>query len=188
MRRIRAGWMCAVAAVATPGLLGLGATRYVPCPTAAEFEGADVALVLSGDVDYKRVAEAVRLERSGRVPFILVTGAGVGGDDAADLARQAVARGADPARIVKETASTSTRENLVFAAPIIRGRGWRRVALVTTRLHMFRALHTARRVMPEVEWLPVPVADPAVSAALLRERRLGEWKKIAGYAVRGWLG
>src|SRR5262249_2137874 len=119
-----------------------------------------------------------------RVQFILVTGAGVGGDDARRLAREAIARGADPERILMETASTTTRENLLFVAPIIRGRGWRRVILVTSRLHMPRALHTARAGMPDVEWLALPVPDPAPPNA---RQRLVEWRKAAGYALRGWL-
>jgi uncharacterized SAM-binding protein YcdF (DUF218 family) len=187
MRRIRAGWLCAVAALATPGLLlVLGRTCDLPCPAPAELDGVPAALVLSGDVDYRRIAQATALQREGRVQFILVTGAGIGGDDAGDLAREALARGADPARLLRESRSRSTRENLLFSAPIIRARGWRRVALVTSRLHMFRALHTARRVMPDVEWLPIPVPD-AATPARLRDHRSAEWQKTVGYALRGWL-
>jgi uncharacterized SAM-binding protein YcdF (DUF218 family) len=187
MRRPYRAWLrWAVVFAAGAALVVTGAAVYLPCPATATIEAVPAALVLSGDVDYARAGRAAELQREGRVTFILTTGAGVGGDNADELARRAVERGADAARILTEPRSTTTRENFVFAIPIIRQRGWRRVALVTTRLHMFRALHTARRVAPDVEWLPVPVPDMATMPQL-RRHRLAEWRKIAGYALRGWL-
>jgi uncharacterized SAM-binding protein YcdF (DUF218 family) len=186
MRRARTWWIRGGTAVVGLGALVVGSAFYLPTPRAASFETVPAALVLSGDVDYRRAERAAELQRDGRVTFILMTGSGVGGDNAEDLARQAVARGADPACVLKELRSTTTRENLLFSIPIVRQHRWRRVALVTSRLHMFRALHTARRLMPEVEWLPVPVPDVATPSQL-RRHRLTEWRKIAGYALRGWL-
>jgi uncharacterized SAM-binding protein YcdF (DUF218 family) len=178
-------------AAATAALLGaviLTGAFYLPCPAPVEIDGVPAALVLSGDPGYLRAARAAALQREGRVAFIVMTGAGVAGDNGAALARAAIARGADPARILAETRSTTTRENLVYAAPIVRGHGWRRVALITSRVHMFRALHAARAAMPEVEWLPVPVADvDADPPAAYRRHRLLEWSKIVGYGLRGWL-
>jgi uncharacterized SAM-binding protein YcdF (DUF218 family) len=173
-----------------PVALGVGAVLaagafYLPSPAPATFEAVPVALVLSGDVDYLRVAQAAALQRARRVDWIVVTGAGVGGDNGATLAQEAIKRGGDPKRIIAETRSRSTRENILDAAPLLRAHGWRRVALVTSRRHMFRALHTARCVMPEVEWLPVPVPDPLSPFAT--QHRLAEWRKILGYALRGWL-
>jgi uncharacterized SAM-binding protein YcdF (DUF218 family) len=172
--------------IAGAGLVRVGATFYLPSPAPGVFDFAPAALVLSGDVDYLRIARAAALQREGRVGFIVVTGAGVGGDNATDLEGEAVRHGAVRERIYTETLSRSTRENLAYAAPIILGHGWRRIALVTSRLHMFRALHAARQVMPAVEWIPVPVPD-AGPPSRLRQVRRDEWLKIAGYAVRGWL-
>ena len=146
---------------------------------------ADAALVLSGDVDYLRVKHASELFRGGRVKAILLTGQGVGGDSADEMRKQAIAAGVPAAAIVLETASTTTRENLVFAAPIVRDHGWRRVALVTSQSHLARALASARKAMPEVDWVPAPVPD-AGPPDRARRLRVEEAIKHLWYLVRGW--
>ena len=146
---------------------------------------ADAALVLSGDVDYLRVNHASELFRGGRVKAILVTGQGVGGDSAEEMRKQAIAAGVPAEAIVLETASTSTRENLAFAAPIIRDRGWRRIAVVTSQSHLARAIATARKVMPDVVWVPAPVRD-AGPPARARRLRAEEAVKLLWYKARGW--
>ena len=147
--------------------------------------GADAAIVLSGDVDYLRVRHGAELVLQGRVKAVLLTGEGVGGDSAEAMKREAVAAGTPADAIVLETASTSTRENFAFAAPIIRGRGWRRVALVTSHSHMARALATARRTMPDIVWIPSPVPD-AGSPDRARRLRAEEALKLLWYKARGW--
>ena len=146
---------------------------------------ADAALVLSGDVDYLRVRHAAALQTRGRVRFLLVTGAGVGGDSGRELAKQALKAGVPEPAIVVEPRSTTTRENMLYASPIVREHGWTRVALVTSASHMGRALRAARRAMPEVEWTPAPVGDAGPPARIYRTR-MGEWVKLAWYAARGW--
>ncbi len=147
---------------------------------------ADAALVLSGDVDYLRVRGAVGLYEVGAVRQILMTGAGIGGDDAASLKAIAVERGVPADVVLLETRSLSTRENLVFAAPIVRAQAWRRVALVTSASHMGRAERVARKALPEIEWVVAPVADAGSGLRRYRQRLL-EWAKLAGYLVRGWI-
>jgi uncharacterized SAM-binding protein YcdF (DUF218 family) len=146
---------------------------------------ADAALVLSGDVDYLRVREAAGLHQSGRVRFLLVTGAGVGGDSGRALADQARRLGVPDPAIVVEERSTSTRENVVNASVIVRQHGWRRVLLVTSASHMGRALRAARRAMPDVDLGAVAVADPGPRSRVWRAR-MAEWGKLAWYAARGW--
>ena len=71
---------------------------------------------------------AVQLYKQRRVKAIVLTGAGVGGDSAAAM-RDIALLGRVPAEaIVVETESTTTRENLVLAAPLIAARGWTRVS------------------------------------------------------------
>jgi uncharacterized SAM-binding protein YcdF (DUF218 family) len=146
---------------------------------------ADAAVVLSGDVDYLRVKHGAELVQQGRVKALLLTGAGVGGDSAEAMKGEAMAAGVPASAIVLETASTSTRENFAFAAPIIRDRGWRRIALVTSQSHMARALATARRTMPEIEWIASPVKD-AGAPDRARRLRAGEALKLLWYKARGW--
>jgi uncharacterized SAM-binding protein YcdF (DUF218 family) len=75
---------------------------------------------------------------------------------------------------------------MLFVAAVVRGRGFHRVALVTSASHMGRAERAARMVMPDVEWLAVPVPDAGPPARVYRVR-LEEWLKLAHYALRGWV-
>ncbi len=161
------------------------AARPRPDIVPAEAIQADAALVFSGDVDYLRVNYASALVRDGRLKAILLTGKGVGGDSAEEMRRQAVAAGVPPDAIVLETESTSTRENVLFAAPLVRQHGWRRIALVTNRSHLARALAAARKAMPGVEWVPAPVPD-AGPPDRARRLRAEEGLKLLWYKVRGW--
>jgi uncharacterized SAM-binding protein YcdF (DUF218 family) len=167
------------------GVVALAASHPPRSSVPPAVVAADAALVLSGDVDYLRVARAAELFREGAVPVVVITGKGVGGDSAEALREQCVRRGVPPDRVVLEPDSTSTRENMLFAAPLVRGRGFRRVALVTSAFHMGRAERAARRVMPEVEWVPIPVKDAGPPS---HQRRLCllEWVKLAWYLARGW--
>jgi uncharacterized SAM-binding protein YcdF (DUF218 family) len=149
---------------------------------------ADAALALSGDVDYLRTRRAAELVLSGAARFLIVTGTGkgVGGDSAPELQRAAERFGVPRERILAETRSRSTHENLLFVAPLVRQHGFRRVLLVTSRSHLRRALLVARHELPEVEWLPVAVRDAGPLPRDVRNR-LGEWLKLVVYACRGWI-
>lgn len=148
---------------------------------------ADAALVLSGDVDFLRTRRAAELVLSGAARFLIVTGTGqgIGGDSAPELQRAAEGFGVPRERILAETRSRSTHENLLFVAPLVRERGFRRVLLVTSRSHLRRALLVARHELPEVEWLPVAARDAGPLPRDVRNR-LGEWLKLVVYACRGW--
>lgn len=147
---------------------------------------ADAALVLSGDVDYLRLERAVALIQSGAVAWLVLTGAGAGGDSAATMRSIAVEKGIPPERVLIEDQATSTRENLLLAAPLIRSHGFSVVALVTNASHMGRAERVARKVLPEVRWIVVPVPDPGPRLRIYRTR-LQEWAKLAWYALHGWV-
>ena len=146
---------------------------------------ADAALVLSGDVDYLRVKHASSLYRAQAVKALLLTGRGIGGDSAEEMRREAIAAGVPDGAIVLETASITTRENLAFAAPLVTAHGWRRIALVTSQSHLARALATARKAMPGVEWVPAPAPD-AGPPARARRLRAEEALKHLWYKARGW--
>ncbi len=147
---------------------------------------SDAALLLSGDVDYLRLRRAVELYREGRLRLLVLTGAGIGGDSALAMREFAARRlGVPPEAMLLEPRSTTTRENLEFAAPLLRQSGVSRVALVTSTSHMGRALRTARRLVPDLEWVPVPVDDAGPPSRIWRTR-LQEWVKLAWYWLRGW--
>jgi len=163
------------------------ATASVALPLGGEAPlTADAALVLSGDVDYLRLERAIALYQAGQVGTLLLTGTGVGGDSARTMREIALGRGVPDTAIVLEERSTTTRENLAFMAPIIRARGFKRVALVTSASHMERARGVAESVLPEVEWVLVPVPD-AGSADRIRQVQLQESLKRIWYSLLGWM-
>lgn len=182
----RQGVPIAAAAVLCVLALGLGASVPPPYARPAQAPAAEAALVLSGDVDDLRVARAAALYAAGGVPRLLLTGSGIGGDAAESMRLVAMKLGVPSDAISLESSSRTTRDNLVRAAPQIRSAGWRRVALVTNDSHMGRASLAARRVLPEVAWILVPVADPGPRSRILRAR-LQEWAKLAWYAAHGWI-
>lgn len=145
---------------------------------------ADAALVLSGDVAFERVDAAVALYLGGRVPVLVLTGHGVGGDDAHTLAERASRAGVPPEAVLMEDRSRSTRENIDFAAPLLQARGLRRVALVTSESHMERALSLARSCWPEFEWIAwsAPDAGAERSQSFAWVERL----KSVVERLRGW--
>ena len=118
---------------------------------------ADAAVVLGaavyGDrpspVFVERIRHAVGLYRAGRVRMLVMTGGRDPGDrlSEAEAARDwAVRNGVPAAAILVEDRSRSTRENLAFAAPLLRAHGLKRVLLVSDPLHMRRATGLARRI------------------------------------------
>jgi len=137
-------------------------------------------------VDYRRLERAVALYQEGRVARLMLTGTGIGGDSALDMREFAVGQLGVPAEaILLELRSTTTRENLVFAAELLRQNRLRTVALVTSRSHMGRALLAAQRAAPDIGWVPVPVEDVVPPSQVWRTR-LQEWFKLAWYLLRGW--
>ena len=160
----------ALAAVAVLGLVagGIAVDRF---GTTTELEPAPVivvlgARVLEGGVASgplrSRVERAVELYRSGLADTLLFSG-GVGGfpPSEARVARNiAVSLGVPEEACILEEESHSTAENARFSAQILRGRGVRRVLLVSDPYHLFRARQNFR--LQGIDAIPVP--------ALLTER------------------
>ena len=106
----------------------------------------------------ERVLHAVALQKRGLAPFIITTG-GIGDHAPAEgevAAQLAMRRGVPESQIVIENRSTSTRENLEFAAQICRERGWKRVIIVSQPFHLWRAARYARQFGLQVTVSGVP--------------------------------
>ena len=172
-----------VLALIGTGIVAVASRPHADIPLATIH--ADAALVLSGDVDYLRVKRAGALVRAGQVKALLLTGHGIGGDSAEEMRKVAIAEGVADAAIVVEPASTTTRENLTFAAPIVQEHGWHRIALVTSQSHLARALAAARKAMPDVDWVPAPVPDAGPPSRAGRQRAEEVFKHL-WYILRGW--
>lgn len=115
---------------------------------------ADAALVLGNRVWLDgapnpclaaRVDAAVALARAGRVPLLVMSG-GVDHEDGRIEAEamEGLARAAGYAGpVLRESASQSTRENLLLSRPVLEAAGVRRVIVVTEPSHLWRTRHLA---------------------------------------------
>ena len=167
--------VAAGAALAVPiafaTFLGIyGGANHVDCTE-------DAVIVLGAGVNGERVTRplarrldaAIEYHRCNPGAYIVVTG-GLGNratiTEAEAMARYLVARGVPEDIVLREEASTSTRENLIFADEILREHfpdGYR-AALISSDFHMFRAVRTARRLGLDVaavgattDWYSWPV-------------------------------
>ncbi|WP_295384903.1 YdcF family protein [uncultured Thiodictyon sp.] len=177
---------------------------------------ADVAVVLGGGIDVgppqwpypdlgaavDRVWQGARIVRAGKAPWVIVTGgsmpwSGERGSVAEATRALLVDLGVPEQAVLLEGRSRNTREDALYSADAIRARGFQRVLLVTSALHMPRALECFRavgieaiaaptdfEVMPEppslLRWLPDAEALAASTHAL--KEYLGLWM----YRWRGW--
>lgn len=82
--------------------------------------------------------------------------------EAACIAEELARRGIDPARILIEDASFSTRENCVNSFAMIADDS-RTVAIVTNNFHMFRSMRTARELYPEYTIYGISVHTTPIS-------------------------
>ena len=144
---------------------------------------ADVIVVLGGDGP-RRAWRAAEIYRTGAAPQVLVTGAG----DCTGIRDLMVQAGVAADAIRLECASHSTWENAVFSAPLLAAMGARRAIIVTSWFHTRRALATFARVMPQMEWMSMPV-EPVGSIWEMLEGQDGsaivkEYAKIAWYSAR----
>lgn len=179
---------------------------------------ADAAVVLGGGVrgappgwsypDLGRAADrvwhAARLYHAGKVPRIIVSGGGLPwlgerGAEADAMRRLLADLGVPPEVVLTEARSRTTRENALFTAEILGEEAIERVLLVTSALHMPRALASFRAVgvdaMPAVtdfEVMPEPAHPirwvPDAEALSDSTRALKEYLGLWVYRRRGWAG
>jgi uncharacterized SAM-binding protein YcdF (DUF218 family) len=146
-------------------------------------EPADVIVVLGGDGP-SRAWRAAALYREGLAPRVLVTGIG----DCGSIRDLMVQSGVPPEVIETECAARSTWENARFSAPMLTAMGARRAILVTSWFHTRRALACFRQVMPQLEWMSVPVERSEAYRRMVQSHRgamvLAEYVKIGWYFLR----
>lgn len=112
------------------------------------------------DVHAERVLRGFELVRAGRARAVLLSGglvAPLPGDlpEADALAARLAGWGVPPSQIVTEAGSRNTRENAIESARVAAAHGWRRLLVVTSALHMPRAMGCFRAVGLEPDALPV---------------------------------
>lgn len=157
-------------------------------------ERGDVLIVLGADIirpdmiglsSYWRSYYAVRAWQTGHYHRIVVAG-----KDIAPLMKDFItSQGVPPEVVLVENASTSTRENALDVATILRGDASRKV-LLTSDFHMGRALRAFRTAGIDVSPLPIPDAHKRLSDWTQRWSifwiLVQETAKVAYYEAHGW--
>ena len=106
-----------------------------------------------------RIWYAARLYRAGKAPWVLVSGGKLpwgGGEQPESVVMAELLQewGVPATAILQESASRTTRENRDNSLPLLQAHGARRILLVTSALHMPRALALFRATNLEV--IPAP--------------------------------
>lgn len=94
-----------------------------------------------------RIEKGVELLDKNPCAKIIMSGGQGEGEDIAEgeaMAQYAIEHGVEPDKIIIENKSRNTSENLIFSAKLME-RGTRKIAIVTTSYHVFRALILARQ-------------------------------------------
>ena len=168
--------------------------------------GGGVSQDISG-VNLKSAADRVwfgaRLYRAGRAPLVLLSGGrleelGFDWPEAPAMARFMHDLGVPESAMLLESESRTTRENAVYSERMLRARGIRRILLVTSALHMPRALATFKQL--GIDAIPAPTDFEAEAPSgywLLRwlpdtdsldrsSRAMKEYLGMWVYRLRGW--
>lgn len=143
-------------------LAGSLEARYPPAPV-EEAPSADAIVTLGGSVSAPhppriypdlndaadRVWHAARLYRAGKAPFVIASGGTLPWKDQAFREAPAMQRlldswGVPPDSVLTESSSANTYENATKTAALAADHDFDRVLLVTSALHMRRALATFR--------------------------------------------
>lgn len=149
--------------------------RYPPA-LLAQLPAADAIVVLGGAMEAAapplrpdpnlgaaadRAWHAARLYRAGKAPWVLISGgclpwSSIAQSESSVMAALLQELGVPAAAILQESNSRTTRENRDNSLPILQAHGVRRILLVTSALHMPRALALFRAYPTDLEVIPAP--------------------------------
>jgi uncharacterized SAM-binding protein YcdF (DUF218 family) len=154
----------------------------------------DVLIVLSAANDdhgfisyssYWRARYAVLAWNTGAYRTVVVSGGG--GPAIHDFM---VHQGVPESAVMAEWASTSTRENGINTARLLKGMPGKKV-LLTSDFHMYRAVRVFRKLGVDVLPAPAPDVMKLTQSPFMRipafETLVVETVKIVGYRARGWI-
>ena len=135
-----------------------------------------------------RALEAVRVYRRIEPPLVVVSGGAythVGKMPEGDAIRQVlVAAGVPANRVVLDSMSRNTREHAANVPVILRARGVTRIALVTSSVHMRRAMRDFAGTGLSVVPAPAPLNVPAITDWWPRttalDRSMEAWYEVFG--------
>jgi uncharacterized SAM-binding protein YcdF (DUF218 family) len=198
-------WVVLCATPAFAGWLQRGLEQSYPAQPIAAYPHVDAIVVLGGgklpppdpywtakdDVQDTRLGYGLQLLRSDKADSILLVGA----DQALKMSKRLRQQGVPERAIKVESQSENTHENAVNASAMLRNAGLQRILLVTSRIHMPRALASFKR--EGLLAIPAPVPDamaakpshawlPRLSALRMSTRCLHERVGLWVYRLYGW--
>ena len=148
--------------------------------------GSQCALNLSA---MRRTMLAARLHKEGRAPLVVFSG-GKGrsspctvGDAMAEFAESL---GVPREAIVVESHATSTRENAVLTAELLKPRGIHRILIVTDALHASRCKAAFEKVGLTAGTVSVPVTQVSRSNVEMLRTAAHEYLGLLYYRLRGY--
>jgi len=205
-------WSLPISALYFGGLLE-NHYRYLG-PT--EAQKTDAVIVLGGNTQnnrsnwfepYSRLTAVDRIDRAADLYFekksqhIIVSGGSLEGpiSEAHGMARVLRQKGVPEAAIVLENDSRNTYENALFSQKILQRQQWTSVAVVTSALHMPRAIATFKKL--GIDAIPSNIAPQIVIPASAQFNRwlphtrsleasrsiIKEYFGLLGYWLRGWI-
>ncbi|NYT59053.1 YdcF family protein [Alcaligenaceae bacterium] len=187
-----------------------------PYEAASQAPTADAIVVLGGhtangrqnwfepydsDTATTRINRAAALYKAGRAPLIIVSGAALEGDvsEAQVMAKALKQRDIPDSAIIMESRSLTTHQNAAYTAQILKEHGIQHILVVTSALHMPRAMAVFDKLgvsavaAPLKPQIVVP-DDPRFSfwqpdtRALAASRSIvKEYVGLLVYWVRGWV-
>ena len=162
-------------------------------------DGSGTSAPLSDSSRERLLAALAAARRWPDAPLVFSGGAGRSGRTGVGqrMAEEAQALGLPPGRILLEREARTTRDNARLCAAEARARGWTRVALVTSAVHLARS----RACLVREGFLALPAAAPLgdpgrwdaadlLPSASALARTTGAAHEAIGlvyYALRGWL-
>jgi len=187
-------------------------TQY-PAEPVASYQPADIIILLGGSLSpgepypdlgeaADRVIHAYRVYKAGLAPKILISGGNVFPDgrisEGEALAELLVSLGIDRTAIIVEGTSRNTYENARETTPIWVREGFKTGLLVTSSMHMPRALAVFKKagfaVMPASTDMRSGQALPPFPLSILPDagcldqasQAIKEWIGLLVYRWRGW--
>lgn len=113
--------------------------------------------VRAEDLKSSRLAAGARAWLADRAPVVVLSGGGRNGDSEARMMASAIARlGVPASSVMLEERSQSTQDNARFTATLLEHHGMDRVLLVTSSVHMPRAMLQFQREGVDAVAVPVP--------------------------------
>ena len=148
----------------------------------------DIEIAVLSRQSAVRALEAVRVYRRIEPSLVVVSGGAyvrVGKLPEGEAMREVlVAAGVPADRVVLDSMSRNTREHALNVSAILRARGVTRIALVTSSVHMRRAMRAFSGTGLEVVPAPAPLKVPAITDWWPRttalDRSLEAWYEVFG--------